>query len=255
MTDACCIGFGAVGQSTAKVFGISRYISKSGGNITFQDASKCRFIFLALPTPTENGRCDTSAIEEVVKQLAGLGCSGVIVNRSTVTPGTTRNLVEKYNVAMVSNPEFLSEDTAEYDAKHPDVIVIGSDVPVWGEALKNLYDARFKGVDTFLTDSITSETIKYGVNSFYALKVVFANQLYELCKKSGANYEKIKEVMYKRKWIGDNHMTIWYKNKRGLWGKCLKKDLEEFANYSQIPLLLEANRLDEEIRYERESDN
>ena len=251
MTNTCIIGMGMVGKATALSFGITKYFSRTDFNITLNEAAKCKFIFLCLPTPTKDGVCDTSLIEQYVSQLSQIGCSGVIVVRSTVTPGTCRNLVEKYNVPVVSNPEFLTEKTAEYDAKHPDIIVIGSDIPVWGGALKGLYDARFKGVNTYMTDTVTAETIKYAINCFYALKVVYANQLYDVCQRNGANYEKIKEVMYHRKWIGQNHLQVWFNEKRGLWGKCLPKDLQAFANYSNSRLLQLAVQLNEEVKNER----
>ncbi len=247
----CVVGWGTIGKATALAFGIDQYFSRTNFNITLNEAAKCKFIFLCLPTPTKDGICDISLIEQYISQLSQIGCSGIIVVRSTVTPGTCKNLAEKYNVPVISNPEFLTEKTAEYDAKHPDIIVIGSDVPVWGEALKGLYDARFKGVNTYLTDTVTAETIKYAINCFYALKVVYANQLYDLCKRSGANYEKVKEAMYHRKWIGQNHLDVWFNEKRGLHGKCLPKDLQAFANYSNSRLLQLAVKLDEEVKYER----
>ena len=252
MVDNCVIGYGTIGRTTAQVFGIKKHFSRHDSNITLNEAAHCKFIFLCLPTPTVNGSCDISAIEAVVKQLSEIGCSGVIVNRSTVTPGTVKNLVEKYNVAIVSNPEFLTEKTAEYDSKHPDIIVIGSDVPAWGEALRGLYESRFKGVNTFLTDSVTAETVKYAINTFYATKVIFANEIYDLAQRNGANYEKIKEIMYKRKWIGQNHLDVWFNGKRGVHGRCLPKDLEAFANYSNSSLLRQVLTLNEGIKNEKQ---
>lgn len=251
----CVIGWGVTGKATALAFGITKYFSRTSFNITLNEAAKCRFIFICVPTPTTNGSCDTSIVEGYVSQLSEIGCSGVIVVRSTVTPGTCKRLAEKYNVPVISNPEFLTEKTAEYDAKHPDIIVIGSDIPAWGEALKGLYDARFKGVNTYLTDTVTAETIKYGINCFYALKVVYANQLYDVCKRNGANYEKIKEAMYHRKWIGNNHLDVWFNEKRGAGGRCLKKDLEAFSAYSNSELLRLTNQLNQVYLFEKAEDD
>lgn len=239
MDDAAVVGYGTVGQATAKVFGIKKHfdIDESKSNVSLKEVARCRFIFLALPTPTKNGRCDVSKIEGIVRQIADYGCGGILVSRSTVTPGTARNLAEKYRVPIVANPEFLTESTAEYDAKHPDIIVIGADNLSSKEAVRGLYEARFKGVDIIETDTITAETIKYAVNTFYATKVIFANEIYDICQRIGANYETIKDAMYKRRWIGKNHLTVQHKGGRGAKGKCLGKDLEAFASFSNSKLL------------------
>ena len=146
--------------------------------------------------------------------------------------------------AIIHNPEFLTEATWEQDALHPDLIVLGGERTDYLEEVEGIYKARFRGsVDIIKTDTITSEVIKYAVNTFYATKVIFANQLFDLCKKIEANYGTIKEALYKRKWIGRNHLEVWHKNKRGAGGSCLEKDLEAFAKTYDIELLQLVNKL------------
>jgi UDPglucose 6-dehydrogenase len=170
----------------------------------------------------------------------------VFIIRSTVLPGTCKRLIQNcHTEAIVHNPEFLTEATWKEDSEHPDIIVLGGERTNYIEDAESLYKARFRGsVDVFKTDTMTSETIKYAINCFYTTKVVFANQLYDYCQKFNINYETIKEAMYRRKWIGKNHLRIFDKdNKRGAGGKCLLKDTDAFATRSNIELLKLVNKL------------
>jgi len=232
MEDACIIGYGVVGKATAKVFGIRKHFDLKDSNITLEEAAKCRLIFICLPTPEENGIYNTTAIEGIIRQLSGYGCGGVIINRSTVIPGFARRMSEQYGTPMVSNPEFLSEATADNDAKHPDFIVIGSDNPSYARHIRGIYEARFKGVDVIETDTVTAEMIKISLNAFYTTKVVFANIVYDICQRNGANYEKFKDAVYRSRYGTKNHFEIFHKGARGAGGRCLPKDVNAFSNYA-----------------------
>jgi UDP-glucose 6-dehydrogenase len=83
-----------------------------------------------------------------------------------------------------------------------------------------------------LTDTVTAEFIKYAINTFYATKVLFANALYDVAENLGIEYDTVRDAMYARKWIGGNHLTVPWKGKRGINGKCLPKDLAAFATFS-----------------------
>ena len=243
------VGYGVVGQATAKALGITKYFDLKGSPWTLEDARKYKYIFICVPTPTVNGRCDTSAVEATVKQLGG---NHVFVIRSTVTPGTCRNLANKYHVMTVSYPEFLTMSTAEEDALNPDLVVIGSDHKPALDGLSNYFLTDFpkdgsKGVPYLVrTDSTTAEMIKYAINTFYATKVVFANALYDVCQSAGVDYDTVKRAMYKRKWVGDNHLTVPFNGKRGLGGPCLPKDLEAFASYSSKLFFRKMHQMAEE---------
>ena len=119
---------------------------------------------------------------------------------------------------------------------------MGGENNVFLDDVEAVYRGRFKGLDIIKTDSVTSEMIKYSINGFYGLKVIFANQIFDHAQKIGANYETIKKAMYKRKWIGGNHLDIFHKGGRGAGGKCLRKDLEAFAEWSQLSILKEADK-------------
>jgi len=172
----------------------------------------------------------------------------VYIIRSTVIPGTNQHIQNLFHTsAVISNPEFLTESTAQEDAMHPDIVVIGGDQKNYVDDVRAVYEGHIKGSKIITTDSITAEMAKYSINTFYATKVVFANQMFDICQKVGANYETVKEVMYNRKWIGKNHLDIWHKGGRGASGKCLRKDLDAFENYSKSKLLETVKKINDEL--------
>ena len=240
MDDACIVGSGMVGKATAKALSIPFYFDILGSNITLEQAAEKRYIFICLPTPTIKGRCDTHELYQIIKQIRDYGKQNIFVIRSTVNPGFCRSLDTSLGIRNVVHvPEFFTEATWEKDVENPDIIVIGAESKDYREAVEGIYKARYqRGVEIILTDSITSELIKWAINGFYATKVVYANEIYDFAQKVGANYETIKDTMYKRKWIGKNHLNIWRGDKRGAGGKCLPKDLEALAEMSQSSLLL-----------------
>ena len=236
-----------VGQATMHSLGIGDHISKHSRSVEIEALYSFKYIFICLPTPTVNGVQDISLIEDYVKVIASNYKDNRIIIRSTVLPGTCKMLAEKYKVKIAHVPEFLTESTWEQDCTWPDIIVVGANDEVLRDEVAGIFVSRFKGADYFLTDTVTSETIKYAVNTFYALKVVYANELFDYAVDKGANYETIKKALYARKFVGKNHFDIWHKGGRGGGGKCLLKDLDAFANETTSDLLLTANRINKEL--------
>lgn len=236
LDNAVIIGYGVVGKATAKALGIGHYFDLKDSNISIEDASKKDYIFICLPTPTINGRSFTKDIEKTVKKIShGSGKNTVIVIRSTTTPGTTKKLSQKYKIPIIHHPEFLTQSSALEDTKNPDILVFGCDdrkvMNKFTRIYKNFSCSKYK------MDSISSEILKYAINTFYATKVVFANQIYDLCQKYNVDYDLLKNAMYSRKWVGRNHLDVWHKGYRGAGGNCLPKDLEAFVTFSKLPLL------------------
>lgn len=246
--EAVVIGAGVVGKATSYGLGITKFCDKekSRSNVTFDSLVKFKYLFLCVPTPTNSKGCDTSIVESIIRAV---GNKPIYIIRSTVAPGTAERLMKKYNCLIISNPEFLTEKTALEDAKKPDIIVVGSkDKKLLASFKRRFYpDKKIKGSRIFLTDNQTAETIKYAINTFYATKVIFANFLYQVCCKAKVDYPTVKEVMYQRKWIGANHLTVPYQGKFGVQGKCLPKDLRAFACYSGHPFFKQMVKFMEEI--------
>lgn len=251
MREAVVIGgTGMVGNATMKSLGIEYHYSRRTNNIEGLDADMFKYIFICLPTPTIDGKQFIYTLEDYIKRIAEYKHKPLVIIRSTVLPGTCKRLEDTYGVRIVHVPEFLTESTWEQDSKWPDLIVIGANNNEIREEVAGIFKARFKGAHYILTDTVTSETIKYAINTLYAVKVVFGNQIFDFSTEVGANYETIKEALYARKWIGKNHLDVWHNGKRGAGGKCLEKDLDAFATLLNSPLLKVANELNKKYLHE-----
>ena len=181
-------------------------------------------VFLCVPTPMGvGGIADLSAVEAVVEETRDLlppGC--VVVNKSTVPVGTadrTAEMLDRDDVAVVSNPEFLREGSAVRDFLHPDRIVVGSNSsPDAAERVAALY-ARL-GAPTVLTDAASAEMIKYAANCFLAMKLSYVNALAELCERLDADVADVTEGIGYDKRIGQPFLEPG----PGWGGSCLPKD-------------------------------
>jgi UDPglucose 6-dehydrogenase len=180
-------------------------------------------VFLCVPTPMgEGGAADLAAVETVVdevRELLPAGC--VVVNKSTVPVGTAAwmaRLLDRDDVAVVSNPEFLREGSAVADFLKPDRIVVGSDAQNAAERVAALY-AKL-GAPTVPTDAASAEMAKYAANCFLAMKLSYVNALAELCERLGADVLDVTEGMGYDRRIGQSFLAPG----PGWGGSCLPKD-------------------------------
>src|SRR3990167_26192 len=250
MENAAVVGNGVVGNATATLFGIEKKfdIDDTKSNCTLNEVAQCRYVFICLPTPIKNSDYVTSDIFDIVKQINDIRQAPIFIIRSTVWPGFAGHLFQEIRPeTVISNPEFLSEDTWQKDTKYPPFVLIGGTEGRFREEVASLYRNVTKHAPIILTDNITAEAAKLTMNVWFSTKVVFANQIYDWCQTSGANYERIKEVLEKHPYGMKNHADIWYKDKRGVNGKCLPKDLEAFAEYTKLPLLLKIKEINDAI--------
>ncbi|HWE91832.1 MAG TPA: UDP-glucose/GDP-mannose dehydrogenase family protein [Pseudonocardiaceae bacterium] len=181
-------------------------------------------VYLCLPTPMGvGGVADLSAVENVAAQIRLILPPGaVVVNKSTVPVGTaarTADLLDRDDVAVVSNPEFLREGSAVRDFLHPDRVVVGADQQDAAEKVAALY-ARL-GAPTVLTDAASAELVKYAANCFLAMKLSYVNAIAELCERLGADIRDVTEGMGHDKRIG--HAFL--RPGPGWGGSCLPKDV------------------------------
>jgi UDPglucose 6-dehydrogenase len=180
-------------------------------------------VFLCVPTPMGvGGTADLSAVEAVIDEIRELlppEC--VVVNKSTVPVGTATRMSELLNrddIAVVSNPEFLREGSAVADLLNPDRIVVGSDSQDAAERVATLY-ARL-GAPTVLTGAASAELVKYAANCFLAMKLSYVNAMAELCERLGADIADVTEGMGYDRRIGQSFLAPG----PGWGGSCLPKD-------------------------------
>lgn len=188
-----------------------------------QGPDAAEVVFLCVPTPmAPDGAADLSVVDAVITEVRSLlpaGC--VVVNKSTVPVGTaarTVRLLERADVAVVSNPEFLREGCAVGDFLNPDRIVVGCDAQDAAERVAALY-AKL-GAPTVLTDAASAEMVKYAANCFLAMKLSYVNTIAELCERFGADVLDVTEgIGYDRR-IGQAFLQPG----PGWGGSCLPKD-------------------------------
>lgn len=200
--------------------------------------------FVCVPTPTVNGRVDRSIIDTVTSELAEIDC-GITVVKSTMTPDVASDVCEKRG--FVYNPEFLTQNNANYDFRNPQFHVFGGD---YGKCkwVSNAYinNSRVNPCTTYYMSVKEASLVKYTINSFLATKVTWFNQLKDLCDSSGIDYNYIKDVVSHEKRVGSSHLAVpGYDGKRGFGGACFPKDtraLLTFAhdNVTSLSVLQEA---------------
>lgn len=245
MKDAFVIGNGMVGKATRHALDIPYYFDLKGSNITLKEGAEKLFCFICLPTPTDHYSKQGKAretIREYIKQIKQYGGRTIFVIRSTVIPGTAKAFAEEFDAMVVSNPELLSEDTWKRDVESPRMLIIGADNVPERNAVLNLYK-KIKPKRKIVTNTITAETLKYAFNTFFATKVVWANQIYDICQINGADYRTIREALMAHPWGSKHHLKAIHKGGRGAGGGCLPKDLQLFAKYANSDLLKEVQRL------------
>ena len=187
-----------------------------------------KYIFVCLPTPMNtDGSCNIDIIEEVLKEVNEITDSPkTIVLKSTVICGTTEKLNLKYEfLNIVFNPEFLTERNAVKDYDNQDRIILGGDRPYTTD-LKQIFSKVFPNSRIIKTSSTHAEMVKYLTNTFLAVKVSFANEMYELCNKLEIDYDKVVEYATIDQRLGQSHWSVpGHDGDFGFGGHCFPKDL------------------------------
>ena len=221
-------GIGMVGGALVKTLKSPILYDPPKGIGSKEELNEAEIVFVCVPTPYENG----FSLKAVIAVLDILEGSKVVVIKSTVLPGTTDHLQHEYpQHKFLFNPEFLTEATADQDMRYPDRQIVGytdKSYTIAGDIMAMLPLAPFERI----MPAKEAELVKYANNTWFATKVVWANQLYDLCEKTGIDYESVKEAMVQDKRIGRSHLEIWHKGYRGYGGKCLPKDLSSLVDYA-----------------------
>ena len=231
------IGQGFVGnavyQKFKNFFNVFTYdLNSKLCNSNFEEISKnCSIVFICLPTPmNSDGSCDTSIVEDTIAKFSS---KTIIINKSTVPPGTTERFNSKYkNLQIVFNPEFLTERNAVQDFNSQNRIIIGGPRPAT-TIVKNVFSKVFPSAHIIKTGSTHAEMIKYFTNSFLATKGSFANEMYDLCLKLNLDYDKVVEYSVLDKRIGNSHLNVpGPDGDLGFGGHCFPKDLSAIIKLS-----------------------
>ena len=218
------------GKSTIHELGMTELIVKNlaNNNLTFrsniESIAECEFIFLCVPTPQDaDGSADLSYVIKATKNLSTLvKKDATLITKSTVPVNAWKEVVKALNrsdVAVVSNPEFLREGSAIADFFNPDRIVVGCGSSEKAKQVSDLY--KQPDVETIITDNSSAELIKYASNSFLAIKLSYVNEVAALCEAVGANAKDVLFGMGKDSRIGSRFLEPG----PGWGGSCFPKDV------------------------------
>lgn len=213
--------------------------------------SEISFIVVGTPSSKE-GHLNLNYIYDVAKQigeaLRDKDNFHIIAIRSTVLPGTNQKVGEIIaesskkergkDFTIISNPEFLREGTAVKDYMEPPLTLIGTDSEIAEAKFRELYK-DIPG-EFISTDIKVAEMMKYVNNTFHALKIVFGNEIGNICKALNIDSHKVMEIFCKDKQL--NISPYYFKPGFAYGGSCLPKDskaLRTLAHdlYVDVPVM------------------
>lgn len=246
------VGYGYVGKGMNKIFEGSKiydpYFRPLHGGVEVnlvewsrKDINACDLAIVCVPTPpqgiaeqsipdeqSEFLSVDTSIVEEVISWLE----TPLILIKSTVPPGTTDRLKQKYGKRICFSPEYMGEGGYYIPANYPDptnpmqhsFMIIGGEQKDC-DRIFDIFIERMGPAKQYYSCSATeAELIKYMENTWIATKVTFANTWYDICQLFGASYHNVRHGWALDPRVDSMHTAV-FPDKRGFGGKCLPKDL------------------------------
>lgn len=198
-------------------------------------------IIICVDTPTgEHG----IIVENLANVLDQVPLYMPVLIKSTVTPAVVTSFKEIYpEHSICYSPEFLRAKTSVEDFINQKYIVLGGTDPdsFWHELFLNtLPNCKL----VFHCTEEEASLVKYTANSFLALKVAFFNQIYDICEKTGADFDTVRHIVSQDARIGSGHTIVPGTDGRGFGGACFPKDTQAFVHWAgsadAIPTLVES---------------
>lgn len=241
------IGYGIAGRATALL--LDKYVPYAI-DVNYGDYAELlnkdpEVIFICVPTPSDDsGKLDPSIILEVLERIKEQVANNdlpkqKVVIRSTIDPGALYAFNECYNEYMdiIFMPEFLREKHYEYDARHPDRVIIGvnslnTDLEL-AEYIKFFikYGTSVSDINFQVTSNRIASLVKLSINSFLATKVSFFNEVRNIAP---VEFDEVADLVGDDHRIGHSHTNVPGTHGFGFSGKCLPKDLSGLIEYSRL---------------------
>lgn len=238
-TKIAIIGYGFVGKAvefgfrnkTNDVMIVDPY--KGHHNIDEMIFFNPDFVFVCVPTPmNDDGSINKSIINSVVNQLNTIDATVIV--KSTITPDVVKEICCNNN--FVYNPEFLTERNAFEDFLTPDFHILGGQ-GCHAEKVRDLYtyNSNCNPAPFHYMTPVEASLVKYGINSFLAMKVVWFNQWKELTESLDARYNIVSKSIGEDDRIGHSHTKVpGLDGKKGFGGSCFPKDTAAIAAFSKL---------------------
>ena len=222
-----------------------------------ENVKNSEIVLIAVGTPTsENGDANLTFVRQCANEMAEfISPNTLIVVKSTVPVGTCDEIEDIIHekcahseFSVISNPEFLREGNAIYDFINPDRIVIGIEDQKHKKRMIELYKNISNEDKILFTSRRSSELIKYASNSMLAMRIIFINEIADLCEKIGADVTDIAKGIGLDKRIGPHFLEPG----PGFGGSCFPKDaralIESGKKFDAPQTLLESVILGNENR-------
>lgn len=238
------VGLGFVGGAISFAMESDSFVHKvdkdpTKSTHTFADLHRCEGVFVCVPTPFgDDGKCDTSILEYVLEQLKDY--EGVIISKCTAPPLVYRALNERYP-NLVHAPEFLTAADAVQDYIRGKFAFVGGRIKAYRDLAEKIIRIGQRDLREVIHCSIEEASLaKYLINTYLATKVVYMNEMYQLCENLNVDYKIVAEMAMLDPRIGTSHMKVPGPDKSfGYGGLCFPKDtaaLLKIAEEVGVPL-------------------
>ena len=211
---------------------------KKSSNSLQEVISNSDFIFVSVPTPSNtDGSINIDNIHNVMESINKCDDKShpIILLRSTIIPGTTRKISLEYpDLKIVFNPEFLTERSANSDFITQTRVILGG-VEENVDLVAELYIQRFGDTLPIIkTNYESAELIKYMNNTFFAAKISFMNEMFQLSKHVGASWDDVIEGFLRDGRIAHSHTQVpGHDGKFGFGGSCFPKDIKAILHFAK----------------------
>lgn len=236
MKRVAIIGYGHVGRAMHRFFPDALIYDPNDSE--YDDTQElinreCGLAIICVWTGSKpDGSCDTSIVRSSVEWLE----TPLILIKSTVEPGTTDALVQKYGKRICMSPEYFGESgywmPEEWTLKGWPFLIVGGESDDVTEVM-DYFIPKLGPLKTYYKCSaLEAELIKYMENAYLATKVTFVNEMFEICKAVGADWMKVREGWALDPRVDKSHTAVFPEN-RGFAGKCLPKDVLALVRNAQ----------------------
>ena len=207
---------------------LAKNVSHISFSTSYEGLADSEVAIISVPTPTVNGKAELKYVKEACKSAIAVNSKIIVVIKSTVVPGTAKEIAKEIGIEVVSNPEFTQEGTALEDTLHPDRTVIGSVDSKAADIVERILE--FTGAPVIKTTNENAEMIKYASNAFLATKISFINEIADLCEKiPGGDVEVVAKGMGLDKRIAPRFLKAGI----GYGGSCLPKDTQALVSFAK----------------------
>lgn len=239
------VGYGYVGKAVFEFFRdttkVNVYDKAKPELGTIDDLVKgSHLIFVCVPTPmNQDGKCHTEIVESVISDLKKAADRNsvntqdfIVIVKSTVYPGFTENMQDRHpDMRIMFSPEFLTEANSIADFKTTNRVIFGGDerdARVASMYFHAVYPQKVAEDRLLLLqcEPTAAEMVKLFTNGILMTKVLFCNEMYQLCQKMEIEYEQVRQLACLDKRIGQSHTLVpGPDGQLGAGGHCFPKDI------------------------------